>query len=388
MISRLDFDAIMDSARKDAALSDFGDLEFVPYARRWLECAEAEGGLSNSGRGALEGQVKGWLVNRLRFTEDLKSHPEILDEVLREPVIITGLPRTGTTKMQRVIGADPGVQSLPFWRAMNLAPMPDSEPGQPDPRVAAAEGMLRETQESHPEFLAGHPMHADQPEEECFLMETSFRAHLNCARVRVPSYLREIIDSPEYEGYSWLKRCLQYVQWQRGSDTRPWVLKTPAHLGNLEKVFGTFPDAIVVHCLRDPVATAGSMCRIFELNRGLMEERLDLRELGQEVLGYWAEMQRRHMAARQDSNVDERVLDLSYDDINNDVMGVVRGIYERRGWTLHADAEQKMRGWELSNPQHQFGRHQYTLERYGLTADDVTSAWRDYIARFDAVSTP
>src|SRR5690606_6163617 len=97
----------------------------------------------NAGDGAgftqLDTMAHRLLVNRLRFAEDLAHHPEILDEDVSDPIVVIGFPRSGTTVLQRMMSADPAMQSLKLWRLLNPAPFPGEAPGEPGGRLAFAE---------------------------------------------------------------------------------------------------------------------------------------------------------------------------------------------------------------------------------------------------------
>jgi hypothetical protein len=379
----LNFENYMVAAQKQTGLKDFGDLEFVQRAKRWLCCIASESKLNAQGRAGLEGLITNWMVNRLRFVDDLKRHPEILAEVIREPLFVTGMTRTGTTKLQRILASDPVVQSLPLWITLNMAPIPGADPRKPDPRIAIASGFIDQLLKVAPGFMAAHPAFVDEPEEECFWTETDFQSINNSTRFYTPSYWNQTKNNPNRESYPFLKRALQYVQWQRGeAGKRPWVLKSPLHFGNVATLFRTFPDATVVHSYRDPVATLPSDCRITEVYRGMSTDDIDLHKLGAGQFAVWAEMQQCHLQQREDPRVDERIIDVRYDDINQNVFAVIREIYQRRRMNLDAQTEQKMRDWEARHPQHQFGKHTYSLERYGLTKEAIQSAFSDYIKRF------
>lgn len=380
----LDLKSLMAAAQQLAGLEDYGDQAFVARAETWLRIAGAENVIGERGLAGLAALVTGWMVNRLRMVEDFKKHPEILQEPIRAPIFVTGMPRTGTTKLQRVLACDPNHQSLPFWLALNLSPFPEADPSKPDPRIALAAGYIEAIKAHYPDFLAGHPIFVDEPEEECFWLEADFQSLTNCMRVRAPSYLRQIIDTPDFESHGYLKQALQYVQWQRGgSGDKTWVLKTPSHFGNLRSLFRHFPDATVVHTYRDPIVAMGSICRIFELFRSLTLDEIDLKELGDEQLQLWTRMQQRYLEVRDDPAYSRRIIDVHYDDVVADVFKISRDIYERRGETLGATTEKLMRTYEAEHPQHQFGKHQYTLERYGLTPEKIRQACAVYMNRFD-----
>jgi hypothetical protein len=385
----LGLETMMVAARSATGLEDFGDREFTELGQRWLDCAQREAQLSDAGRMGLNQLITGWLVNRLRMVDDITRHPEILDEVITAPIIVTGMPRTGTTKVQRYIAADPALQHLPFWRVQNIAPMPEAVPGQPDPRIAIAAGFIDLLKQVNPDFLIGHPAFVDEPEEELFVIEQDFRSIGNGSRVHVPSYLNHIAERPDFESHGFLKLVLQYTQWQCGASDgrRPWVLKTPSHLGNLEKVLAVFPGATIVHTYRDPVVTLGSLARIMELFRTLAEDDIDLHEHGRYHMDFWVRMCRRHLELRQDPKIDAHVVDAHYRDVTDDMASVVRRVYQRAGLRLDAATVQRMHAWDQAHPQYQLGRFEYSLERYGLSADSIISAFADYIDRFDRVAT-
>src|SRR5579884_3919376 len=133
---QLDRDALVASARASAGLSDYGDERFLEPMARFLTALAGEAGLNADGVQAWKLTIETALVNRLRMWRDIGQHPDILDEDVSSPVVILGLPRTGTTKLQRMMSAAPGVQALLTWRLMNPAPFPGTEPGEPDPRIA------------------------------------------------------------------------------------------------------------------------------------------------------------------------------------------------------------------------------------------------------------
>ena len=376
----IDFDAMVAMARQNAGVDIELPHDYLARGRQWIDGAMLEGRLSAAGSAGLQQLVTGWLVNRLRFERDLRSHPEILDERIVEPVFVTGMPRTGTTKLQRMLACDPSVSGLPFWRILNLAPM--AAVTDPDPRIAAAQGYLELLKNHHHDFLAAHPAFVDEPEEESFLIESDFRSLANCTRVRMPSYWQRIKDDPQRESYPFLKQALQYIQWQRGpGQPRRWILKSPLHVGRLDALFAKFPDAWLVHTHRDPLAALPSNCRIVEVFRRLASDDIDLAELGCEQLAVWSRLLADNLQQRA-SVGEARIIDVHYDDINLSVMSVVHEIYARRGLSLTAQADRRMHGWERAHPQHQFGQHQYSLSRYGLDREPLAAAFAAYTARF------
>lgn len=379
----LDADALMAAATAETGLDDFGPPGVRDDLAVYLRAVLEEANLSPMGLMGLQGFVQRVLVNRLRFHGDLKRHPEILDEDGTDPIIITGLFRTGTTKLQRMMSADPGVQGLTFWRILNPAPFPDAGPGEPDPRIAMAEEYVSLLEQYHPEFIAGHPWQTHEPDEDSLLLWMTF-AHLSNAGVgNVPSYVDRVRTRPQRPNYDYLRMLTQYLQWQDGGKRgRPWVLKSPTHIGNLEAIFEAFPNATLVHCHRDPVVVTASFARLFELFWGLFGSQVPLDEIGPILLRLWS--------SEMDGNLDQRdrlgqsasIVDVRYDDIVDDPVAVLGGIYDRHGRSLTAEGTEAMQRWAADNPQHRFGKHQYTLEACGLTEEEIRSAFARYLDRF------
>ena len=141
----------MNAAAESAALNDFGDLNFVEPLRQRLAAAGRYISFSETGLATYTVGIVNDLVNRLRLMRDLKRHPEILDEDVSDPIVIFGLPRTGTTKLQRMISADPANQSLLFWKILNFAPFPEAASGEADPRVAVGKAACEITATAYPE---------------------------------------------------------------------------------------------------------------------------------------------------------------------------------------------------------------------------------------------
>ena len=153
--SRLDADALMMAASVSAKLEDFGDMGFVEPLREYLAAADRYFPFTETGANGFADGIVNQLVNRLRMTEDLKRHPEILDEDVSDPIVITGMPRTGTTKLQRVLSADPANQPLLYWKVINFARFPDAAPGAPDPRIAIAKAACEQIATENPEMKTG-----------------------------------------------------------------------------------------------------------------------------------------------------------------------------------------------------------------------------------------
>lgn len=384
----LSADALISSARTSAGLTDFGDARFLEPMARFLDALAEEANLNADGVAAWKLTIETALVNRLRMQRDLAEHPEILDEDVSSPVVILGLPRTGTTKLQRMMSAAPGVQALTTWRLMNVAPFPgtdprNADPAETDPRIFVAQAYEHMLRAMAPDLAAGHSVEALQPEEETFLMESGFEVVILGIRVPVPNFMDWLWTRTPQATYDQLRRQLQYLSWQDGGGRgRPWIMKTPLHLPNLELLVDTFPGATLVHCHRDPAACIPSMARLSEAYRGTQSDVVDCAEIGRTQLEVWAEAMRRYMAQRDRLADRVDVLDVPYSAIVDDAPGVIGETFRRAGIPVTPEAEEAMAAYASDNPQHRFGRFEYSLERFGLTEADIAREFGAYRTAF------
>ncbi|HEY1969974.1 MAG TPA: glucose 1-dehydrogenase [Pseudonocardia sp.] len=373
---------LLAAATAETGLDDYGDTGFVEGLTAFADALRTEAGLTRMGHMMTSADVVRMLVNRLRYVRDLGRHPEIADERITAPIVVAGLPRTGTSKLQRMMSADPGVQRLEVWRLLNPAPFPGEQPGDPSARIGFAAGVERILATQFPDFMAAHPTEATEPDEELLLMEMTFESMVSSLRTRVPAFRTFVEGRPTDAIYDWTRQMLRYLQWQDGGGRgRPWILKSPAHLGSFPTLFETFPDAVVVACHRDPKVVVPSFARLLEAGRRMGSDDVDPHEVGTDTLDYWAAQMRRNLADREHLDPD-RVLDVHYDRIRDDAAGVIAEVYERAGRTVGPEAAEAFAGYEARRPAGHFGRHEYSLERFGLTERRIEDAFAEYYERF------
>ena len=381
MSKQIDTDELIAAVCAQTGLS-FQDRSFVEPLEHFVDSVETEANLSEVGIEGFRQDLARLLGNRLAIDAAIGASPEILDEDVSDPIVITGLPRTGTTKLQKVLANGPTYQKLPLWQA--LFPAPIAAPGtDPDPRITITDEQAAIMFEQFPDFMAAHPMRTHEPEEEVLLLQLSFRTPANSWFYRSPSYLEWVEKQDQAPAYADLRRALQFLQWQDGGRRgRPWVLKSPIHLGALDLVFATFPRATVVHCHRDLHDAVPSHVRLIETIMGSRgAQAVDLPELGQFLARYDAVLWNSNLKQRQGRD-ENRIVDVRYEDIRDDIATVIDDLHARRGLALDSDTRSLMLSWQDDNPQHRFGKHVYSLERYGLTRHQIDRYFADYRAQF------
>jgi len=253
----LDETSLLAQARQNTGLDDFGDEQWREPFRILLRSLEQEADLNLIGRIFTRSDLLLHLETRLRITDWYMRHPEIEDEVIREPVFITGLPRSGTTIMQEVLGADPTSRVVRMWEAKYPVPPPAPGDPQPDPRIAKADAVTTLQDRITPEWAGMHKVGGDLPVECIEFTYASFMSDAFSASFQVPSYSSWLAQADQAYAFGWHKRVLKLLQ----STGRPgrWLLKGPTHLPYLPELFAAYPDAKIILMLRDPVKALASV---------------------------------------------------------------------------------------------------------------------------------
>lgn len=375
-------DSLFEAAEAEAGgpLADRDAL--AAHVQRYVDALVEEVGLSPTGTMIQQQKIHRLLVNRARFDADLARHPEILDEKIADPVVIVGLPRTGTTKLMWLLGEDPRYAVLPQWWLSNPAPFGPADrgpAGSPDPRVTLAREAIGMLRQMFPAMAAAHPVEAEAPDEDAYLQELTFQATAQALTIPAPRYQAAMRRHPQDEAYDYLHRILQYHQWQY-PDTRgrPLVLKTPVHLGYLPLLLRHFERATVVHCHRDVAVSIPSLCRLFEAMWMMSTDDLDCREVGEWVVEHWADAAMASVEHRARIASRATVLDVGFEEIVHRPETVLRRVHEAHAMPGSSSAVVAPEANEL--PEKRYGKHEYSLQRYELDAGELHRRFAAYTA--------
>lgn len=316
-----------------------------------------------------------FLVNRARWEADIEKHPEILDEDVDDPIVVLGLPRSGTTKMQRFLSADPMLQATPAWAMWNPAPFPGEQRGEAHLRREWANRMMNAVTNTGDTYQIMHEFAADEAEESSFIPIMNFDS------------IGQFITAPDYKYLEWfrsinrassqayLKEMLKYLQWQQGGKRGPWLLKNPCNTGEFLEVLEVFPKATFMISRRDLYKTMGSSMRMgTEILQNTFDP-LDPKFVGQYTIDIWAYETNRYLQQLRDKGADVRLLEADYNVCVSDGISVARDLYDLAGvpWTRAAEAA--MRQWDIDNPRHKLGSYGYDLEDYGWSEEKIAEAF-------------
>lgn len=353
--------ALLEAARDRTGLDDFGDPDFRTPFRILVRAYETEAELTALGRHATRTDAVRLLSNRLRLVEDRKRHRAVAREEIRAPVVILGLPRTGTTLLHNLLTLDPANRVPRTWETMFLPPVEAGDRGR---RVARCRRRLRWFGRLAPEYRKIHPTGPRLP-QECIAITSHAFASVRFHRTHyVPSYRRWLEEADPRFAYALHRRFLQHLQHRRSAAR--WVLKTPAHLFALGTLLDTYPDARIVHTHRDPLTALASNASQARVLRGAFSRRPERMETD-DTVRRWARALETAMDVRDARpGAGDRFLDLAHADLVEDPVREVRRLYAAHGLELTAEVARRMRRWVREHPRGKHGAHRYTRAEFGI----------------------
>jgi hypothetical protein len=376
-----DREDLLRRARERAGLGDFGDMWFLEPMDRFIEAANREARLTPAGlAGQTEVIVKG-LTSRLRMVEDIRRHPEILDERIEVAGIILGLPRTGSTIFHRLLASSPGMTAIRWYELQNFAPFPGETPGDPTGRRAYAQAMIDGWLSVSPELASIHPLDPDAPDEEILVLGQMFVSTMVEGMTFVPSFARWLNGYDQSRGHEDLKTILKYLQWQEPARRgRKWVLKSPSNLPYAEVAANAFPEALLIMTHRDPVQTVPSyvsmQAALYKLSSSLID---------QEVGAFWfprlVDWMRRFEAARARIGED-RFIDIDYRAVTREPLAQAERVLARMGVPVDDKVEAALAEFMAGNTREQRPMHDYSLARFGLDEAAILREFAEYRARY------
>jgi hypothetical protein len=372
-------ESLVRSARKQSGLVDLGADFDEPATRealrRLLESLDGEADLHPFGRMIIRGTLVGALVTRMRLEELSNQHPELAAMPVERPVFISGLPRTGTTLLHRLLGCEPRLRPLLSWEALTPAPLGEAQVGSgPDPRMRLAETAERALRYLSPGSFAIHPVEADGYEEDVLLQDGSFMSPTVDATLPVPTYSAWLHATDQRPMYRYFRRLIQLLLWQRQGT---YLGKTPHHLENLPTLLEVFPSARVIVTHRDPAVVVPSFCSMMAHARRIFSNDVNLHDVGRQFHAKQLKGVSAAMSARS-SLPAESFVDVHYADLMVDPMKEVRRIYDFLGYDLGPETLEAMNAYRRQNPKDRRGVHRYGPEPFGLTREQLDSDFAPY----------
>ncbi len=367
---------LLASATKACGLDDFGsdDDDYREALGVLLESYRRDADLTEIGSKMNRFFVRNALVARLMSEAAWKQYPQHADVRIERPIFVTGLPRTGTTVLHRLMSADPRHQGLELWLAEFPQPRPPRETWSDNPVFRELDARFTQAHNENPDYTGLHFMTADEVEECWQLLRQSLHSVSYETLAHLPTYSRWLAGRDWIKPYERHRKNLALIG--LNEPEKRWVLKNPSHLFALNALMAAYPDALVVQCHRPVETIMASMCSLAQHTTEGWSNSFHAELIGQDAMETWSRGLELFTAerAKHDS---AQFYDMDYFDLISDPVGTVEGIYRYFGIEVTDEARAAMRASDEESKQGpRAPKHTYSLEDYGLTADAVKERFK------------
>ncbi len=379
-------DQLHDVVAKLVGSDDFGDNDYVWGLQVLLQSMDYDPQFSEQGRRIAWGELISALSSRVQALKSMAEHSDFHRQPILKPVVITGIPRTGTTALHKLMSVDPQFQGLQTWLTSAPMPRPARVTWESYPQFQQTVERLERRHAASPQKRAAHNMVADEVDECVLVMRTGFVSNVWSCFWSAPSYDAWWRTQSELPDYYHLQRVLQLIG-SNDADKR-WLLKNPGHIANLDLLFAVFPDAQVIHTHRDPAKAIPSLCALLIPNHSVVEVgRKEIRAqlMGTREVSNWAKAIRDADRVRQ--QYPKQILDVVHKDFHCDPMTVIHNIYAFIDAQLSPEVATAMATRISAAPESSHGTHRYAAADFGLTEESIREHFGNYMDRFDLRET-
>jgi len=379
---RTALDQLHETVAKETGSTDFGPDDYLPGLKVLLQSMDYDPQFSEGGRRAAWGLVVGVLMGRAQAIQSMKDNPGFDARPILSPVVITGVPRTGTTALHRLMAVDPRFQGLQSWLLDSPMPRPPIETWTSYPQFQKTVATIEAQYAAAPQQRAAHFLAAEEVHECCMILRQGFVSNLWACGWSAPTYDAWWERQSEAASYRHYYRCVQLIG-SNDPDKR-WLLKNPGHIDNLDLLFAVFPDARVIQTHRDPAKAVPSLVSLLMNLDPIMEggrsrqraETMLVREVAK-----WASSVRKCEAAR--ARRPGKVLDVVHADFHRQPMAVLERIYDFIGMDIPGDTRAALAQRIEDKPELARGVHRYDIGAFGMTEDEARAPFGDYVQRYD-----
>jgi hypothetical protein len=374
-------DELMAAACRRSCLDDFGDTEFVDPLRRFLLACHEEANLNLIGHLATRWDVIRFLSNLLRFRAAEAACAEILQQPITRPIFITGLPRSGTTFLHKLLMHDSATLTPRVWQTIYPYPL---GPRGVDKRTATVQRQLLAFESLAPEFRALHPLDADSPQECSEINAHVFRSLRFDTTYEIPSYRAWLDDAGHITPYRFHKRFLQHLQHQHPGyhPGMRWIVKCPDHIFALDAIRVVYPDARIVFVHRDPLKVLLSVAKLTEVLRAPFSRHIDRARIGRQESSRYVAATRLMMQASQADAFEQPILHIRHEDLVADPLAAIRRLYRQFDLELTPQTIARIGEFSRRTPNGGYGPRHYRFEDHGLDPRTERGKFADYVAAF------
>jgi len=375
----LDAAALHAKARADTGLDDFGAHDYRERLDVYLAALHDFTDMHGPGAVNFFSQLLQLLKNRLLLTDLLARHPEIHDIELVPPVVIAGLPRSGTTHLHNLLAAGPTFRTLPYWESVEPFPVPAEVGVEPDPRQSRMDAAVGFIDVVMPHFRLMHEMTTEHVHEEIQLLANDFSTMFFETLAHVPRWRDYYSSHDQTPHYEYLATQLKALQFLRGG--RRWLLKSPQHLEQLPVLNRVFPGVVVVVTHRDPLPIVLSMIAMITYSARMHRSPVPVGE----IATYWVDRLELMLAAlARDRDVigPHRSIDVRFDDFMAGEAGVAEQVYALAGEPMTDETCSAISGYLAGHQRGRLGRVATSCEMFGLDQDALRDRFAPYVERF------
>ncbi len=376
-------DRLIDAAHRRTGLRDFGDLGFTGPLQTFLDACRQEANLGVIGRIATHWDVVRFLSSLLALQEAEKRAPAIREQAIEAPIFITGLPRTGTTFLSRMLMQDRRNLTPRIWQT--IYPYPVGRVRSPDQARATVNAQLRAFARLAPDFPPLHPVQADSPQECSEITAHVFRSLRLDTTYQIPSYRSWLDRTGHLEAYRFHKRFLQHLQHQadpEGTGGGRWILKCPDHVFALDAIHAVYPDARIVFVHRDPVRVLPSVARLTEVLRRPFSRYVDPLQIGVQEAARWVAGAEAIMAESRRERFARPIFHVFHQALIANPTGTIAALYDHLDLPLDAETADRIRASATRAPRGGYNTPRYKLADHGLKAPELREQFRAYTAYF------
>lgn len=379
---KIDADKIIVKAKKRSGFN--GSLPKAEDGLRRLVKSIVNDGKPNPfGALAVKGLLERILYGRYKIEQEMAKNPRIENQKINQPVFIIGMPRTGTTILHAILHQDSAHRSPLAWECLLPYPAATPENFRDNAQLHTVEKEFSQLFKLVPDFRKKHYMEADAPQECLGITALDFNSFMFSAQLYLKSYMDWFYEGSDMLGtMRFHKRFLQYLQ-SGGVKGERWLLKSPVHIGRLPEIFEVYPDAKFIMTHRGPADIVSSTASLISSVRTLYSDKEDPNVTGDEQSKFWSGYFDRFIEDRKRLNREDQIIDLKFEDFVADQIGTIRKIYDRFEWDLTDEAVKNFETFLDKNPKDKHGKHEYSLDAFGLKQDVVNQQFSKYLEFYE-----
>jgi len=370
----LNLETLTTQAKTRTGLDNFGPTHFLAPLSILIKSINEEAQLTEAGEAAQTERLINALSNRLRKQHLLATHPEIHAETVTVAVVITSLPRTGSTMLQRLLGASPSLTATHWWETIFPLPVEGESRFENHIRLDQAKALIKMITGAAENIDSMHDMDPLAHDEDLMIVEQSFISTMPEAMMYVPTYGAYVLQADDSWVYNELVDYLKILQWQSPARAgRKWILKSPNHMQHVPRILTQFPEAIIAMTHRDIVQVMGSWFSLAESLR-----RADSNaDLTKENVAHWINRWRTGLAVTQQARqtAPDRFIDVAYTDLLAAPLQTAAAIHASAALPFGPDTREALQSWLTAHPRDARPSHKYALADYGLDEATLKAAF-------------